>query len=67
MLAERAGVENGDGTVIGRNGAVIDRSERALCDLNVQIATRVGANDGGAPGSVEEANATWRETYLSIG
>jgi hypothetical protein len=49
------GVENEDGTVIGGNGAVIDRNGRVDCDPNVQIATRVGPNDGGAPGSVEEA------------
>jgi hypothetical protein len=48
------GVENEDGTVIGGNGAVIDRNGRVDCDLNVQIATRVGPNDR-TPASAEEA------------
>ncbi len=41
--------------MIGRESTVIDRNERVDCDLNVQIATRLGPNVGGAPGTVEEA------------
>jgi hypothetical protein len=55
LLASPAGFENGRGTVIGTESTVIDRNERVDCDLNVQIATPVGPNVGGAPGTVEEA------------
>jgi hypothetical protein len=53
--ASPAGFENGRGTVIGKESTVIDRNERVDCDLNVQIATPLGPNAGGAPGTVEEA------------
>ena len=55
LFASPAGFENGRVTVIGTESTVIDRNERALCDLNVQIATPLGPNAGGAPGTVEEA------------
>jgi hypothetical protein len=43
---------------------VIDRNERVDCDLNVQIATPLGPNVGGAPGTVEEA---LRMVVLAVG
>jgi hypothetical protein len=55
LFASPAGFENGRGAVIGTESTVIDRNERVDCDLNVQIATPVGPNVGGAPGTVEEA------------